>query len=71
METVYSMIALRMIVLLACVTASWWALSGLKFERFVREPGSRQAKLLHLLLAIVLGHQCAAFVFSYIGWSTP
>ncbi|HZG74302.1 MAG TPA: DUF1146 domain-containing protein [Paenibacillus sp.] len=71
MESVPYLIMLRMVILLACVAVAWWALSGLKFERFVSAPGSRQAKLLHLLLAIVLGHQCAAFVFAYIGWSTP
>ncbi|WP_309123161.1 DUF1146 domain-containing protein [Paenibacillus sp.] len=71
MDSILSLVMLRMIILLFCVAVAWWALSGLKFERFVSAPGSRQAKLLHLLLAIVLGHQCSAFVFSYIGWSIP
>lgn len=60
---------LQILVALASIYICWWALQGLRFERFVREPGSRQAKLLHLILAVILGHQFSGFVLAYVGWS--
>jgi len=58
----------RLIVTLLCIYASWWALQELRFEKLVRTPGSPQAKLLHLILAVILGHHFASFLFSYFGW---
>ena len=60
---------LRAFVALASIYACWWALQALRFDRFVREPGSRQAKLLHLILAVLLGHTVSAFVIDYLGWT--
>jgi uncharacterized integral membrane protein (TIGR02327 family) len=59
-----------MVIVLASIYLSWWALQSLKFERFVRVPGSPQARMLHLLLAVILGHFFAEFVLSYFGWSS-
>jgi uncharacterized integral membrane protein (TIGR02327 family) len=58
-----------MIVSLFCVAISWWALQNLKLDLFIRYPKSPQGRLLHLLLAIVLGHFVAGFLLDYLGWS--
>jgi uncharacterized integral membrane protein (TIGR02327 family) len=59
-----------MIVSLLCVVLSWWALQNLKLDLIIRYPKSPQSRLLHLLLAIVLGHFVAGFLLDYLGWST-
>lgn len=60
---------LRALVALAAVYICWWALTALRFDRFVREPGSLQAKLLHLVLAVILGRQFAGFLIDYLEWT--
>ncbi|WP_199910031.1 DUF1146 family protein [Paenibacillus sp. CAA11] len=57
------------IVSLVCVVLSWWALQNLKLDLFIRQPKGPQGKLLHLLLAIVLGRFVAAFVMDYWGYT--
>jgi uncharacterized integral membrane protein (TIGR02327 family) len=58
-----------MIVSLLCVVLSWWALQNLKLDLVIRYPKSPQGRLLHLLLAIVLGHFVAGFLLDYLSWS--
>ncbi|WP_151733727.1 DUF1146 family protein [Paenibacillus tengchongensis] len=58
-----------MVVSLLCVVLSWWALQNLKLDLVIRYPKSPQGRLLHLLLAIVLGHFVAGFLLDYLGWS--
>ncbi|WP_410512638.1 DUF1146 family protein [Paenibacillus sp. BR2-3] len=58
-----------MIVSLLCVVLSWWALQNLKLDLVIRYPKSPQGRLLHLLLAIVLGHFVAGFLIDYLSWS--
>lgn len=58
-----------MIVSLLCVVLSWWALQNLKLDLFIRYPKSPQGRLLHLLIAIVLGHFVAGFFLDYLSWS--
>ncbi|WP_054942292.1 DUF1146 family protein [Paenibacillus ihuae] len=58
-----------MIVSLLCVVLSWWALQNLKLDLIIRYPKSPQGRLLHLLLAIVLGHFVAGFLLDYLSWS--
>lgn len=60
---------ISMIVSLVCIGLSWWALQHVKLDLFVRFPKSPQGKLLHLLLAIVLGHFVAKFLLDYLNWS--
>lgn len=57
------------LISLACIALSWWALQNLKLDLFIRAPKSPQGKLLHLLLAIVLGRFVAAFVLDYWGYT--
>jgi uncharacterized integral membrane protein (TIGR02327 family) len=60
---------LKISISIFSIYACWWALQSLKFERWVREPGNRQAKLLHLILAVILGHAFSQFIFSYMEWT--
>lgn len=62
-----SMISL--IVSLLSVVLSWWALQNLKLDLVIRYPKSPQGRLLHLLLAIVLGRFVAGFFLDYLTWS--
>ncbi|MNE86008.1 hypothetical protein D3C80_1830640 [compost metagenome] len=57
------------LISLACIALSWWALQNLKLDLFIRSPRGPQGKLLHLLLAIVLGRFVAAFVLDYWGYT--
>lgn len=57
------------VVSLACIALSWWALQNLKLDLVIRYPKGPQGKLLHLLLAIVLGHFVASFVMEYWGYT--
>ncbi|WP_235946220.1 DUF1146 family protein [Saccharibacillus alkalitolerans] len=60
---------LSMAISLGCIILAWWALQNLKLDLFIRHPQSPQGKMLHVLLAIVLGHFVANFILEYIGWS--
>jgi len=60
---------LSLLVALGCIILAWWALQNLKLDLIIRHPQSPQGKMLHVLLAIVLGHFVANFVLDYIGWS--
>ncbi|WP_310550778.1 DUF1146 family protein [Paenibacillus glufosinatiresistens] len=60
---------LFMAVSLLCVAIAWWSLQNLKLDTIIRYPKSPQGRLLHLLLAIVLGHFVANFLLDYLGWS--
>lgn len=60
---------ISMVVSLVSVVLSWWALQNLKLDLVIRYPKSPQGRLLHLLLAIVLGHFVAGFLLDYLGWS--
>ncbi|MNJ49613.1 hypothetical protein D3C77_448530 [compost metagenome] len=57
------------LVSLACIVLSWWALQNLKLDLFIRHPKGPQGKLLQVLLAIVLGRFVAAFVLEYLGYT--
>lgn len=60
---------LAILVSLACIVLSWWALQNLKLDLFIRHPKGPQGKLLHLLLAVVLGRFVAAFILEYLGYT--
>ncbi|ETT42072.1 DUF1146 family protein [Paenibacillus sp. FSL H7-0756] len=60
---------ISMVISLICVALSWWSLQNLKLDLVIRYPKSPQGRLLHLLLAIVLGHFVAGFLLDYLGWS--
>lgn len=57
------------LVSLACIALSWYALQNLKLDLFIRHPKGPQGKLLQLLLAVVLGRFVAAFILEYWGYT--
>ncbi|KOP66171.1 hypothetical protein AMS62_13645 [Bacillus sp. FJAT-18019] len=57
------------VVSLICIALAWWALQQVKLDLIVRHPKGPQGKLLHLLLAVVLGRFVAEFLIDYITWS--
>jgi uncharacterized integral membrane protein (TIGR02327 family) len=57
------------VVSLICIALAWWALQQVKLDLVVRHPKGPQGKLLHLLLAVVLGRFVAEFLIDYITWS--
>ncbi|WP_126428833.1 DUF1146 family protein [Brevibacillus marinus] len=62
--------ALMYIILtIASIAASWWALQAFRFDLFVKKPDSAQAKLLQMLLSIFLGHGVTQFFMEYLGHS--
>ncbi|MDO7906528.1 DUF1146 family protein [Paenibacillus sp. JX-17] len=72
-ELAYSTIGtnglISMIVSLICIALAWWALQGLKLDLWIRHAKSAQGRMLHLFLAIILGHFVAKFLLEYITWS--
>ena len=60
---------LSIIISLLCIGLSWWALQNFKFDLLVRHPKNAAGKMLHLLLAIVLGHFVSAFLIDYLQWT--
>lgn len=54
---------------LLLIAVSWWALQAIKFDLFIRNVNSGQAKLIHILLAILIGHGAARFLIDYMQWS--
>lgn len=60
---------LSIVISLVCIALAWWALQTLKLDLVIRNPKSPQGKLLHLLLAVVLGRFVAEFLIDYMTWS--
>lgn len=57
------------LVVLICITFSWWGLQQLRLEVFLKNPRSAPAKVLLIFLSVVLGYQVAGFLFSYFTWA--
>lgn len=60
----------NIVVSLALIALSWWALQSFRFDLFVKDHKSSQAKLLQILLSLALGHGVARFFMDYLGWSS-
>lgn len=60
---------MSILISLACIAVSWWALQAFRFDVFLAKPGSPQAKMLHILLSIFIGHGVAKFLMEYLGAS--
>lgn len=58
-----------LIVVLACIVLSWWALQVFRFDVLCRDPKGIQTKLLQILLSIAIGYQVAKFIMDYVQWS--
>lgn len=59
----------NMLVTLLCIGVAWWSLQHVKLDLFIRHPQSPQGKMLHLLLAIIVGRAVAGFFIDYWGWT--
>lgn len=60
---------LSIILSIAFIGLSWWALQAFHFEKVLRKPNSPQAKLLQIFLSIVMGYELSRFFLDYLGWS--
>ncbi|MBN2908035.1 DUF1146 domain-containing protein [Polycladomyces sp. WAk] len=60
---------INIILSLVSIAFSWWALTNLRLDVFMRQPTSVHAKALMILLSVVLGHGLASFLIDYMGWS--
>jgi uncharacterized integral membrane protein (TIGR02327 family) len=60
---------LNMVLTIVLIVISWWALQSVKFDIFLRNVNGGQAKLLHVLLAVVIGHGVAQFFIAYMSWT--
>ncbi|MDB4866875.1 MAG: hypothetical protein JWR03_1208 [Cohnella sp.] len=56
-------------VTLGCVALSWVLLQEVRFDRIFHNSHSPRARMLHLLIAIIMGHMAAGFVLDYWQWS--
>lgn len=56
-------------ILLFSVLTAWYSLQVVRWDVFLKNPKSRPAAVLRLLIAIVLGYQLAKFVNEYFAAS--
>jgi len=57
-------------VTLGLIVVSWMVLKEVRWDRLFRHPLSPGARLLHLLLAIVIGRELAGFILDYWNWTS-
>jgi uncharacterized membrane protein YwzB len=60
----------NLVFLLFSVLIAWYALKVVRWDVFLKDPKSRPAAVLRLLLAILLGHALASFLNEYLLAST-
>ncbi|OYD08026.1 DUF1146 family protein [Paludifilum halophilum] len=60
---------INILLSLASIGFSWWVLTNLRLDLFLKEPKGAQAKALYIILSIVLGHSLASFLIDYTSWS--
>jgi len=54
-----------MVVILASIMLTWWAMQAFRFDVFLREPRSFRARVLQLIVAVVIGYNLARFLMDY------
>jgi uncharacterized integral membrane protein (TIGR02327 family) len=62
--------ALYIAITVLCIVLAWKVLQQFRFDLFVKQPGSPQARMLQIVASIALGYQLARFVIDYLNWST-
>ncbi|MDQ0232115.1 DUF1146 family protein [Metabacillus malikii] len=66
----YSHLALiSMIVNLAFIIITWWALQALNIEKWIKAGKVIQARVLLILLTIAIGSLVSNFFLDYLLWS--
>ena len=66
-QEIYGLLSIVMSV--AFIGLSWWALQAFRFDKVLRHPLSAQAKLLQIILSIVIGYELSRFFMDYLTWS--
>lgn len=61
--------AVQMLITLLCITVTWWALQNVKLDLFIRHSQSLQSKMIHLIIAVLVGRAMAQFFIDYWGWT--
>jgi uncharacterized integral membrane protein (TIGR02327 family) len=66
----YSQLALiSMVVNLAFIIVTWWALQALNIEKWIKAGRVIQARILLILLTIAIGSIVSNFFLDYLLWS--
>lgn len=60
---------MKIIIELFSITVAWFVIQEVRFDLFLRKPGSPRARILQVMLAVVIGHLFASFLFTYWQWS--
>ncbi|EGL13607.1 DUF1146 family protein [Paenibacillus chitinolyticus] len=60
---------INIVVYLAAVGLSWWALQQFRFDVLLKQPRSPAAKMLQVFMSIGLGYLVASFFLKYLEWS--
>jgi uncharacterized integral membrane protein (TIGR02327 family) len=61
---------LNMVLLLFGVLIAWYSLQAVRWDVFLKNPKSRPAAVLRLLLSITLGYSLMKFVSDYVMMSS-
>ncbi len=59
---------MNIVLVLACIALSWWALQSIRLDLFVKQVNGPQAKMLLILASIVIGYTVASFFIEYLTW---
>lgn len=68
-DMVYLTKILQIGLTLGCIALAFWALQAFRFDLFLKNPRSGQAKTLMILLSVVLGYGTAEFLMVYGSWA--
>jgi uncharacterized integral membrane protein (TIGR02327 family) len=60
---------ISILVHLAFISLTWWALMGLKIDPYIKGGRTLQARVLFILLTITIGSIVGNFFLDYLFWS--
>lgn len=60
----------NIIIMLVIIIVTWWALQTFRFDLFVKNPKSPQAKALFILLTLAISSLVGSFVIDYLEWAS-
>ena len=61
-----SQFLVRTIVYLGCLIASWYGLSALNYEKFLRKNHVVQAQILYILIVLALAYLSGSFILAFL-----
>ncbi|MDP5276842.1 DUF1146 family protein [Chengkuizengella axinellae] len=56
-------------IVLFSILLCWRVLQSFRFDVFMKNPNSIEAKLLKVIITIVIGYQLGSFIIDYYDWS--